>query len=99
MTDNAARVGVGPGVRVGNGVAVSFGFGVTLTGTNGLQVGYGLFGFPLDEQAEKSTTIMVNGMARRRNIAEILPKSWKKFCFLSICYNQLDNISIQEFSR
>lgn len=36
VTDNAARVGVGPGVRVGAGVDVSSAFGVALNGTNGL---------------------------------------------------------------
>jgi hypothetical protein len=36
VTDNAARVGVGPGVRVGAGVGVSFALGVALNSTNGL---------------------------------------------------------------
>ena len=36
VTDNAARVGVGPGVRVGAGVSVALAFGVSERCTNGL---------------------------------------------------------------
>jgi len=38
VTDNAARVGVGPSVRVGEGIGVPLDVlsGVTLNGTNGL---------------------------------------------------------------